>query len=200
MANYGRFGRSCLSASVAVKLVQRIAIGGVLAAVVLASTACSSAHRATVVGCKDEAGKRIAVTRHYRFTLLIGNVENMYMRRQVRANHLKHGEMMLAGTMSMGAAMTGGPIRHLEVQICSGARQAVVTTARPKIVVDDTTKHRVLTLPVSVMEGIGEGVGDLHYGNNVAMPAKHRFVVTVAWKGEGAAFQLVLPSQRHRHR
>ena len=115
------------------------------------------------------------------------------MPRQVRANHLKHGEMMLRGTMSMGPAMTGGPIRHLEVQICTGATHAVVTTARPRIVVKDTTKHRLLTLPVSVMEGIGEGVADLHYGNNVAMPANHRFVVVVAWKGERATFHLVLP-------
>ena len=176
-----------------------IEIGCVLAAVVLASTACSSAHRAAVVGCKDEPGKRIALTRHYRFTLLIGKVENMYMPRQVRANRLKHGEMMLAGTMTMGAAMTGGPIRHLEVQICTGARQAVVTTARPRIVVDDITRHRVLALPVSVMEGIGEGVADLHYGNNVAMSAKHRFVVTVNWKGERATFRLVLSPTRHRH-
>jgi hypothetical protein len=130
---------------------------------VIASAACSSPHRAAaVIGCKAEPGKRIALTSHYRFTLLVGKVENMYMPRQARANHLKQGEMMLAGTMTMGPAITGGPIRHLEVQICSGARQAVVTTARPKIVVDDTTKHRVLTLPFSVMEGIGEGVADLH--------------------------------------
>lgn len=101
------------------KVARRIAIGCVLAVVVIASAACSSAHRAAVIGCKAEPGKRIALTRHYRFTLLIGNVENMYMPRQVRANHLKHGEMMLRGTMTMGAAMTGGPIRHLEVQICT---------------------------------------------------------------------------------
>ena len=180
------------------KLVRRIAIGYILAAAVLASGACSSGHRAVVIGCKEEPGKRIALTRHYRFTLLVGKMENMYMPRQVRANHLKHGEMMVRGTMSMGAAMTGGPIRHLEVQICTGERQAVVTTARPRIVVDDTTKHRALTLPVSVMEGIGEGIADLHYGNNVAMPARDRFIVTVTWKHERATFHLVLSPTRHR--
>jgi hypothetical protein len=152
-----------------------------------------------VIGCRPEPGKRSALTRHYRFTLLIGEVENMYMPRQVRANHLKHGEMMMRGTMTMGAALAGGPIRHLEVQICSGARQAVVTHAHPRIVVDDTTKGKVVMLPVSVMEGIGEGVADLHYGNNVAMPAKHRFVVTVTWKHERGTFHLVLPPTRHRH-
>ena len=120
------------------------------------------------------------------------------MPRQVRANHLKQGEMMLGGIMTMGAAMTGGPIRHLEVQICTGARQAVVTTAHPRIVVNDTTKHRALTLPVSVMEGIGEGVRDLHYGNNVAMSPKHYFIVTVTWKHERATFHLRPAATRHR--
>ena len=50
----------------------------------------------------------------------------MYMPRQVRVNHLKRGEEMLPGTMTSVAAMSGGPIRHLEVQICAGTRQAVV--------------------------------------------------------------------------
>ena len=51
-----------------------------------------------------------------------------------------------------------------------------------------------------MMEGIGEGVADLHYGNNVAMPARHRFVVIVTWKHERATFHLVLPPTRHgRH-
>jgi hypothetical protein len=172
----------------AMKLVR---IGGscVLAAAVLASATVAPA-RPAAVGCKP-AGKRIALTPHYRYTLLIGNVENMYMPRQVRANHLKHGEEMLRGTMTTGAALTGGPIRHLEVQICTTATQAVVTNATPKIVVVDKTKRKTLVLPVSVMEGIGEGVADLHYGNNIAMPAKHRFLVTVSWKRERARFAFV---------
>ena len=93
---------------------------------------------------------------------------------------------MLRGTMTTGAEMMGGPIRHLEVQICARATRAVVTNANPRIVVDDRTKRKTLVLPVSVMEGIREGVADLHYGNNIAMPRKHRFLVAVSWKGERA--------------
>jgi len=52
----------------------------------------------TVIGCRAEPGKRSALT--YRFTLLIGQVENMYMPRHVRANHLKQGEMMLTSAAS----------------------------------------------------------------------------------------------------
>jgi hypothetical protein len=121
-----------------------------------------------------------------------GNVENMYMHRQVRANHLKHGEEMLRGTMTSAAALTGGSIRHLEVQICKRATRGVVTNANPKIVVDDTAKRTILTLPVSVMEGIGEGAADLHYGNNVAMARTHRFIVTVTWSGQRVSVRFVL--------
>jgi hypothetical protein len=172
------------------KLGLRIGIGCALLASGLISTAVAPA-RPNAVGCKPEAGKRIVLTRRYRFTLLIGNVENMYMPRQVRANHLKHGEEMLRGTMTSGAALTGGPIRHLEVQICERSTRVVVTNATPRIVVDDRTKRKALVLPVSVMEGIGEGVADLHYGNNIAMPRKHRFLVAVTWIRERASFSFV---------
>ena len=51
---------------------------------------------------------------------------------------------MLRGTMASGAALKGGPIRHLEVQICTTASRAVVTNANPKIVVDDRTNRKTL--------------------------------------------------------
>lgn len=145
-----------------------------------------------------EAAKRVALTHAYRFTLLIGEVENMYMPRQVRANHLRHGEVMLRGTMGTSTALlTGGTLRHLEVQICARPTRVVITHANPKIVVDDATSGRVVTLPVSVMEGIGEGAADLHYGNNVAMAAGHHYVVMVTWKGERASFKFALPRAPH---
>jgi hypothetical protein len=154
--------------------------------------------RVVAVGCRAELGKRIDVTRDYRVTLLVGKVENMYMPYQVRVNKIRHGEVMLRGRMTTGALLTGAPIRHLEVQICARTTRRVVADANPGIVVDDTTKGKTVTLPVSVMEGIGEGAADLHYGNNVAMPAGHRFVVTVSWKSQRASFRLTLPPARRR--
>lgn len=171
-------------------------ISGLLAAAVLASPPAVPA-RLVSVGCGSGAGKRIDVTRDYRVTLLIGEVEDMYMPYQVRANHLKHGEVMLRGSMTTGTMLTGGAIRHLEVQICARATRRVVTNASPKIVVDDKTRRRAVTLPVSVMEGIGKGAVDLHYGNNIAMAAGHRFVVTVTWRRERASFRFALPRARH---
>ena len=173
-------------------------ISGALLAAMLVSSPATYAHVAAV-GCSADSGKQIAVTREYRITLLVGKVENMYMPYQVRVNKLKHGEVMLRGRMTTGALLTGGPIRHLEVQICGRAKRRVVTDANPRIVVDDRTSGKRLTLPVSVMEGIGAGAADLHYGNNLAMPVGHSFVVTVTWRGERALFRFALPPAHRRH-
>jgi hypothetical protein len=162
------------------------------------STAAASEY-SVALGCKPENGKQIVQTRDYRFTLLVGHAENMYMRRQVRASHPKQGEEMLRGYMTPTAMLLApGPIRHVEVQICVRTTRAVVSNAWPKIVIDDTTNGKALTLPVSVMQGIGEGAADLHYGNNLPMPARHRYIVTVTWRGERAIFHFVPSSARHR--
>jgi hypothetical protein len=72
----------------AMRRVRLIALSCMLTAALILSAAAASA-RPGVVGCKAEPGKRIALTRHYRFVLLMGSAENMYMPRQVRANHLE---------------------------------------------------------------------------------------------------------------
>jgi hypothetical protein len=171
-------------------VIRRIALGFVLAAAILATPSVSSGR--SPAGCGRAAGKQLAVSRHYVFALRVGPAENMYMPYQVRASHPKHGEEMLRGQMTTDVSLlTGGPVRHLEVQICARGTRSVVTNASPTIVVDDLTEHKVVRLPVAVMEGIGEGVADLHYGNNVAIPRRHRFVVIVSWRTDRVAFHYV---------
>jgi hypothetical protein len=170
--------------------IRGIGIGCVLAAAVLATSSVSSAR--SPVGCGRASGKQLAASRHYVFTLRVGPAENMYMPYQVRASHPKHGERMLRGQMTTDVSMlSGGPVRHLEVQICARGTRSVITNASPTIVVRDLTKHTVVSLPVAVMEGIGEGVADLHYGNNVAIPRRHRFIITVSCRTDRVAFHYV---------
>jgi len=148
----------------------------------------------TAVGCKAEAGVHITVTPTYRFALRIEKPVKMYTPAQVRKMHPKHGEVMLRGKMtSMGGMSMGGSMRHLEVQICSREKSTVVTNANPTIVLVDTSSKKTTKVHIAVMEGIGEGVADLHYGNNVVMPAGHRFTITVTLKGERAVFHVRRP-------
>lgn len=171
---------------IAPKSLRSFGVGCVIAAV-LASPSAGSTHPAAI-GCIREPSKQFVASRHYLFTLLVGPVENMYMPYQVRASHLKHGEVMLRGKMTTGAMLSGGPVHHLEVQICVRPRHSVVTNATPKIVLHDLTTPKVLSLPVSVMEGIGEGAADLHYGNNVALRRNHRFSISASWRSDRATF------------
>jgi hypothetical protein len=115
----------------------------------------------------------------------------MYMPYQIRSSHPKHGEAMLRGRMVMPMH---GPLRHLEAHICSRPTGAVVTKANPTIVlVDDSAHGHPQKLPVAVMEGIGQGLADLHYGNNVLMPHRHRFTITVTYTGQRATFHITAP-------
>ena len=50
-----------------------------------------------------------------------------------------------------------------------------------------------MNIPVAVMDGIGAGTADLHYGNNVPMPGGHRFTLTVTLKRHKAVFRVTSP-------
>jgi hypothetical protein len=172
--------------------MRRISIGCVLATAILVLPSISSAR--SPVGCRRAPGKQVVASSDYVFTLLVRPAENMYMPYQVRASHPKHGEVMLRGQMTTDLSiLTGGPVRHLEVQICARPTRTVVTNANPKIVLHDLTNHKTVRLPVAVMKGIGEGVADLHYGNNIAVPRRHRFIITVSWRTNRATFHYVSP-------
>jgi hypothetical protein len=92
---------------IAMKLAWAIGVGCAMAVARVALAIAAPSHSAAL-GCKPQTGKRIVTRRDFRFTLLVGNAENMYMPYQVRANHLKHGEEMLRGSMTPVAMLTGG--------------------------------------------------------------------------------------------
>jgi len=100
-----------------------------------------------------------------------------------------------SNTQMATPGMGGTDVRHLEVHICSRATGKVVQNAQPAIsVVDNTSNGMSDHVPVAEMEGIGAGVADLHYGNDVTMPAMHRYTVTVTLNGEKAVFNFTRPS------
>lgn len=48
-------------------------------------------------------------------------------------------------------------------------------------------------VPAAMMRGVGAGMDDLHYGNNVKMTGGQTFTVAVMLKGERAGFRLRMP-------
>ncbi len=158
-------------------------------------SALGAADTSNVAGCKGESGAQSAATASYRFVLRVGMHEKMYTPAQVKKTHPKTGEVMLSGTMSaMGQMAMGTSMRHLEVQICSRSDRAVIANAHPTIfLVDSASKTgAAIKVAVAVMEGIGKGLADLHYGNNVQMAAGRSYTVKVSLKGETITFHVHL--------
>lgn len=142
------------------------------------------------------AAGQVVKTHSYVFALELGSVETMYTPAEVRVQHPKSGEVMLSGSTTGGmAAMTTSPSaeRHLEVHICTSGG-VVYTKGHPTITIDDTSVKSPMTMvPVATMEGIGEGVSDFHYGNNVELTAGHHVTVDVTLNGQRAVFRTTVP-------
>ena len=134
---------------------------------------------------------RHAKTASYSLTLVVGPSEAMYTQAEVKKMHPKSGEVMVGGAMMAGSmsAMKGQTERHLELQVRTRASGAVVTNVIPQIsVTDATAKSMGEKLSVSVMEGVGQGMADVHYGNNVSLRAGDVYKVSIVVRGEKASF------------
>lgn len=159
-------------------VVRRIVLPlGSLFALALAASPAAIAHRvrtdSTTVVRKVAAGP-------YNLTLDIGPIESMYTMQEAKQQHPKSGEVMVGGSMAMGGM--GGPMpnHHLELHVLLRATGKVVTRARVTIAVFNGKGTLIEHLPIAVMYGVREGVGDTHFGNNVALGSGHyRVVVSV---------------------
>jgi len=155
--------------------------GVVLVVAALASATSASAAVVT----------RHATTASYSLTLDVGPTETMYSAAQVKSMHPKSGEEMFGnGAMMGGMSSMHGMTRHLEVHIFSRATGKVLTNLMPAISLTDTSQTMPMATKVSVveMEGIGQGIADYHYGNNVTLTMGHVYVVVVKVDGQKATF------------
>jgi hypothetical protein len=119
----------------------------------------------------------------------IGPQEDMYTKAEVKARHLKSGEIMLGGEMTMiGTPPPGMRIYHLEVHVCNMAGK-VVTKLDPQILVGGKT------LPAATMVGIGQPMTDYHYGNDIILKPGARLTVRVTVNGEVAVFHTAVPAK-----
>lgn len=135
---------------------------------------------------------RHATTASYKLTLSVGSVEKMYTADELKMKHPTSGEVMVGHAMTMEGMSMDAPNRHLEVHVVSRATGKVVTNLRPTIMLTDTSAMGGMAMSEKVnamaMQGIGEGIADLHYGDNVKLTAGHVYKVVVTVKGEKATF------------
>jgi tRNA A37 threonylcarbamoyltransferase TsaD len=81
-----------------------------------------------------------------------------------------------------------GAASHLEVHICTRRSDKVVTAPPPTIMLVSGSKTQMV--PVAEMEGVGEGLKDFHFGNNVQMIKGRTYTVRVTVGSDHAAFHV----------
>ncbi len=131
-----------------------------------------------------------AQTARYRLDLQIGPFEKMFAPEDAEMKQVMQGEVMIGGKMSMPKDMTTA--HHLEIHVHALDSGDSVMDADLTIAVSDASKA-VQQIPVATMYGIAEGLGDIHYGNNIDMPPGN-YTIDVTVNGEKAEFAVAIPS------
>lgn len=149
----------------------------------------AAAGRAGAMGMGGQTVTATKVAGSYRITLKIGPMEQMYTQAQYKHTHPKHGEVMLRGAMAMGGMAMGKMNHHLEVHVLSRTTMHVVDNAMVSISYEarDGMSMSPTKVPVAIMMGIGMGMSDVHYGNNVSMAAG-AYTVMVKVNATAASF------------
>ena len=166
----------------------------VFALVMLVAVATANSASGRDVGSAGPCSSgTLASTASYRLALHIGPQEEMYLASEVKARHIKTGEIMLGGAMAMVEKTAGTKVFHLELHVCTKSG-AVVTKLKPLIVVDDPVAHMMsMNVPSAIMVGIGAPISDYHYGNELVLKPGDRVTVKVTVKGQLAVFHATVP-------
>jgi hypothetical protein len=114
----------------------------------------------------------------------------------VKAQGIKHGgDVLLAGRMVTSRVSRSGSRRHFELHVCDRTTGRVLTALHPVMkVADRTLGSRPEAITVATMEGTGEGLNDLHYGNDVLLEGGHDYAVSVEVGPDRAVLPFHLPS------
>jgi hypothetical protein len=142
---------------------------------------------------------RLGNTSSYNLVAEVGPIQAMYTPSQVASQHPKSGEVMFSGQMVMPPGMDPSHMdmtnmaglppdwHHIEVHIFDKRSGDVVKTLAPTITVTNLATGVTQQVPNVTMQGVVEGPGDFHYGNNVDLPTG-KYTVTVTVGSETTSF------------
>ncbi len=158
----------------------------------------------TVVKNQFAGVTQFAATSSFKLSLEIGPLQPMYTPAQVSTQHPRQGEVMFSGQMVMPPGMAGmesmegtatmpNPAgwHHLEVHVFDRQTGQVLRNLDPSITITNAGTGQSQVVPITTMQGLLDGPGDYHYGNNVDLPSGH-YTVTVQVSGETSAFDVAV--------
>jgi hypothetical protein len=87
------------------------------------------------------------------------------------------GDNVISGSL---ANVSGPGAAHVEFYICDRSTGGIASRLHPAVTLrNDSADVSPDTLPVAVLERSGQGVNDLHYGNNVSMEPGANYTISV---------------------
>jgi hypothetical protein len=167
-----------------------ICVGFVLMAIVGAGCG-SKGGFAAICRSPDEDVHATETTGRHIFGLSVTGPEVVHTRAEVKARHIEHGgDVLLSGRLATTRVSPTGTPRHFELHVCDAHSGKVLVHLHPSMAVADTTlASKPKRIAVATMEGTGEGLNDLHYGDEVVLVSGHSYAVTVTVGSD----QAVLP-------
>ncbi|MCU1401123.1 MAG: hypothetical protein JWN62_4232 [Acidimicrobiales bacterium] len=119
---------------------------------------------------------RIATTARY---FVVANVlpgEHMFTRHEEETEHPTVGELIISG---VGNPL-GVDVRHVEAHIYDRTTGMPLSNVKPSInILNRSTGERIAVTP-TLMQDVGIGALDIHYGNNVAVAGDSDLTLTIA--------------------
>ncbi|MGH7685712.1 MAG: hypothetical protein ACREN2_02685 [Candidatus Dormibacteria bacterium] len=86
-------------------------------------------------------------------------------------------DVVVSGTL---ASVSGAGATHIALHICRRNTGAVATGLHPQVTLRNATAGTsAVAMPVAVLEGKGQGVNDLHYGNNAGLEPGDTYTITL---------------------
>ncbi len=166
-----------------------------IAVIGLALVAVSGAFRAPPLSVNPPGSEvsvgltKVATSSHYIVVLNIVPPEEMFLPDEAATRHPTEGELILRGNM----APIGPDSRHAEAHVYDKATGRARSDVTPIITLVDQTSGRTQTLEATLMQDVALGPRDIHFGNNVGIPAGHEFTIAIDLGGETITFSGTLP-------
>jgi len=122
--------------------------------------------------------------------------EPFFTAKEVEANQVKEGMLIMGGAKPVALNAASQPNHHLVAHVFDVKTGKAITKAKVRInyqELDSKGKPHgaVVHVPVVIMQAIGKGPESTHYGNNVMMP-DGTYVITVIVNGKKMEFQMAV--------
>jgi hypothetical protein len=170
--------------------VRAAAVIALVAAGALAATAVAPAM--PVARCQVEGPERRTATRT--FVLRVQAAERIFTRAEAataKPNH--HGEVIVRGALPRAARTASRSQTHVSVHVFDRGTGSAVWEPYPlRVRLGRATEQAPgRPLVVALMEGVGKGSCDRHYGTNVRLEAGQRYTLTARLGSETVVFSFV---------